>query len=276
MAADILSLLDGVRRSGDGFIAKCPAHDDRKPSLSVTFRDNRALLKCFSGCDTADVVHAMGLEFRDLFTEPGKAPRRHAKGRADFNATWNAADPCEIHPYLSAKRVRSYGLRQDSEGLLLVPMRDIDGEIWGLQRIWRNGDKKHMRGSKVRGHFFQIGELGAYGKQSTHLIICEGYATGATVYEALGWMTIVAFDAGNLEPVAGNLRRVYPNERFVFAADNDRHTSGNPGVTRATAAAKSTSGIAVWPSFRSGDNGSDWNDAERLYGMEVVEMLYGY
>ena len=63
-AADLLlSRLDGVRRTGSGrWIARCPAHDDRRPSLSVReLDDGRTLLHCFSGCSPDAVLDAIGL-----------------------------------------------------------------------------------------------------------------------------------------------------------------------------------------------------------------------
>ena len=71
----ILSCLDKVRRTGSGnWIACCPAHDDRSPSLSICETEiGSVLLHCFAGCPTADVVAAVGLEMSDLFPprEPG-------------------------------------------------------------------------------------------------------------------------------------------------------------------------------------------------------------
>jgi len=68
----LLSRLDKVRRTGAGrWIARCPAHDDKSPSLSVReLDDGRALLHCFAGCAAADVLAAVGLELSDLFPEP--------------------------------------------------------------------------------------------------------------------------------------------------------------------------------------------------------------
>ena len=64
----VLDLLDGVRPGADGYTALCPAHDDTNPSLSVSERDDgKVLIKCFAGCDTQEVVEALGLEMRDLF-----------------------------------------------------------------------------------------------------------------------------------------------------------------------------------------------------------------
>jgi putative DNA primase/helicase len=59
----LLSQLDGVRPAGDGWTARCPAHDDRNPSLSITVADSgKILLHCHAGCETADVIHAAGFE----------------------------------------------------------------------------------------------------------------------------------------------------------------------------------------------------------------------
>ena len=79
---ELLSRLDGVRQVGPGkWVARCPAHPDRRPSLSIAEgKDGRILLHCFAGCRTADVLQALGLTFRDLFPEgapqtPGVSPK---------------------------------------------------------------------------------------------------------------------------------------------------------------------------------------------------------
>jgi DNA primase len=66
----VLDRLDGVRRNGEGrYMTRCPAHDDRRPSLSVRDAETRVLLHCFAGCETEDVLAALGLGWRDLFEE---------------------------------------------------------------------------------------------------------------------------------------------------------------------------------------------------------------
>jgi len=67
--AALLSRLDRVRNTGPGqWLARCPAHDDGSPSLSIRETgDATVLVKCFAGCGAADVVAAVGLELRDLF-----------------------------------------------------------------------------------------------------------------------------------------------------------------------------------------------------------------
>ncbi|GGD58643.1 hypothetical protein [Pseudoxanthomonas indica] len=64
----VVNGLDGVRRNGPGWMAKCPSHPDRKPSLSVTEADDgRVLLKCFAECSALDIVQSLGLTLADLF-----------------------------------------------------------------------------------------------------------------------------------------------------------------------------------------------------------------
>jgi hypothetical protein len=65
----VLDRLEEIAARGPGnFIARCPAHDDRRPSLSVRILDDgRTLVHCWAGCAAADIVHAVGLELSDLF-----------------------------------------------------------------------------------------------------------------------------------------------------------------------------------------------------------------
>lgn len=67
----ILDRLEGIRQAGDGrWMAKCPAHEDRSPSLSIReTSDGTVLIRCFAGCGAADVVAAVGLALADLFPE---------------------------------------------------------------------------------------------------------------------------------------------------------------------------------------------------------------
>jgi len=71
MSSEILERLDGVHDNGGGnYMACCPAHDDRSPSLSIKqCDDERILLHCFAGCDVEDVCSALGLTLADLMPE---------------------------------------------------------------------------------------------------------------------------------------------------------------------------------------------------------------
>lgn len=79
MSAQILlDRLEGVRRTtSDRWMARCPAHDDRRPSLSIReSSDGTILLRCFAGCEAADIVSALELRLSDLFPEGSSKPQR--------------------------------------------------------------------------------------------------------------------------------------------------------------------------------------------------------
>lgn len=95
-AATLLDRLDGVRQSGPGrWLARCPAHQDRSPSLSVReLDDGRVLLHDFGGCDTEAVLDALGLELQVLFPERLPAARQGA-GYAPTHSRISARDVLE-------------------------------------------------------------------------------------------------------------------------------------------------------------------------------------
>lgn len=111
-AARLLETLDGVRRSGSGWQARCPAHDDQVASLAIRVADDgRTLLHCHAGCATEDVVAAVGLTLSDLFT--GDAPPQHeaphARPRLVASYDYRAADGTLLY---QACRYAPKGFRQ--------------------------------------------------------------------------------------------------------------------------------------------------------------------
>ena len=204
--------------------------------------------------------------------------RRKLRAEGKARSLWKGASPCISHPYLERKKVRSFGLRctfwekrvQDLDGewgsvrienVLLVPLRDQDGAIKNLQAIFPQKhqelgrDKDFLAGGKKKGLFFTIGE----GTET--VLIAEGYATAATVHEATGYHTFVAFDAGNLYPVAQLVRSKCSKHRIVLCADNDQFTENNPGLSKAKKAAVSIGGAVAVPEFSDiSEKPTDFND----------------
>jgi hypothetical protein len=81
-AAKVLDRLELVRQTGSGrWIARCPAHPDKSPSLSVREVGDRTLIHCFAQCEVGDVLGALGLELRDLFDHPSEhgKPASHSR-----------------------------------------------------------------------------------------------------------------------------------------------------------------------------------------------------
>jgi putative DNA primase/helicase len=188
----------------------------------------------------------------------------------EVDAIWTTATPIQAHPYLAEKGVASYGLRQDALGRLLVPVQDTDGKLWSFQRIGPDGFKQFYEGSRVEGGHYVVGDLA----QEKPVLIAEGYATAATLHELAGMPAIVAFNAGNLMPVAQTYRQIYPDRGIYIAGDNDhrREAEGKPNVGREKAkeAAAAIGGFTLLPSFPADDLGSDWNDVARHQGTETA------
>ena len=170
--------------------------------------------------------------------------RRRNEARERAAAIWQSATPApDDHPYLVGKGIRVHGLRVH-DGALVIPMRDGE-ELHSLQFIGPNGDKRFLAGGRVSGCYFPIG------KPERALCIAEGYATGASINEATGYAVAVAFNAGNLLPVARALRAKFPDVRLVVCADDDAGTPGNPGMTKAREAAQTVGAFLAVPDFGS-------------------------
>jgi len=163
---------------------------------------------------------------------------KQAEAASKAAAIWQAAQPApDNHPYLVRKGIKVHGLREHNGGLV-VPMRD-DGELHSLQFIGTDGNKRFLSGGRVTGCYYSIGTT----KGAAALCIAQGYATAATIHEATGYPVAVAFNAGNLESVARALRANFPDLVLILCADDDAATEGNPGLTKATAAARAVGSL---------------------------------
>lgn len=197
------------------------------------------------------------LEAQRQAADKERAERRQAREKARW--MWGQAKEGQ-HPYLDRKGICSNGSRVLGE-LLLVPMLDWDGQIHSVQTITQEGEKRFLKGGKLGGcfHWVRIGQ-----QTGPILYVCEGFATASTVHAVTGGKpVVVAFCASNLLPVGRVLRENLPRVAIVFCADNDTKTSGNPGVTAATAAALAVNGRIVVPSV---DGGTDFNDVANALG----------
>lgn len=167
----------------------------------------------------------------------------HAQARERAARLWRAARPAtDAHPYLQRKAVRAYGLKQLRDALL-VPARSADGQLHTLQFISTDGGKRFLTGGRIGGCYCAIGQPAGV------LLICEGYATAASLHEATGVATAAAFSAGNLARVALALRGKFPKAKIVICGDDDAMTPGNPGRAAAMAAARAVGGAWALPRF---------------------------
>lgn len=195
---------------------------------------------------------------------------RHSEAAKRAQTIWGqAATAPDDHPYLQKKQVHPHGLRVDAENRLLIPVM-LDGTLSSLQFIDANGGKQFLHGGAVKSGSFTLGAL----SDTDTLLICEGFATGASLYEAAGLPVIVAFNAGNLVPVARALRETYASRTLIVCADDDAATEGNPGLAKATEAAGAAAGRLIVPDFGTDrpEGVTDFNDLANLRGLDAVRV----
>ena len=93
----LLHRLEGVRAAGDGrWYARCPAHDDKSPSLSVRDTGEKVLINCFTGCEPDDVLAAVGLTWRDLHADRWDAERFAQRPNKVLRRRMADLDPLDV------------------------------------------------------------------------------------------------------------------------------------------------------------------------------------
>lgn len=170
--------------------------------------------------------------------------QRHAAKRA--KEIWEHAPSANPnHAYFRNKDISPFNARQRGDSIIL-PIIDCQNEIWSLQFIHPDGTKLLLSGGAKRArHILVNGSL-----NTSQILICEGFATGASL--AIDHPTacvIAAIDAGNLEPVATSIRRVKRDSEIIICADDDRQTPGNPGLTKGRCAAIAAGALLASPQW---------------------------
>lgn len=211
-------------------------------------------------CAKADhtLTHAERIQFKQRMEKARKqreiqeaTNRQEARNKALF--IWKSSYPApDNHPYLVKKHVSSHGLRE-SKGKLIIPLRDSQGNLHSLQFIDADGNKRFLSGGRKKGCYFAIGN--PTDTPINTLCICEGYATAASIHEVTGSPVAVAFDAGNLESVALDLRAKFPDIEITLCADNDADSPINVGLNKAREAAMAVGALLAVPPITG-----DFND----------------
>lgn len=140
---------------------------------------------------------------------------------------------------------RDFSFLHIKRGSLAIPLIDINKQLWNIQIINNTGTKLFLKHGRKSGLFHFIGKASS----CNILAVCEGYATGASIHMATSWPCVVALDVNNIMPVALALKEKLPDKTFLFCADDDANTRGNPGVTKAHEAAAAVSGLVAVPDF---------------------------
>lgn len=187
----------------------------------------------------------------------------HAASQA--NKLWGEAINAG-HDYLTRKQIQLVGARVHGD-MLLVPMKHSAKQLVGLQRIWPDGTKRFIKGTPLTGAYCTLGTPSRDGT----VVICEGYATGVSIHMATGWCVVVAFNAGNLKPVADKIHAALPSATMIIAADDDAFTEGNPGLTAANTCGHRVV-LPVWSGERG--QGTDFNDLHVAEGLQAVRDCF--
>lgn len=193
-----------------------------------------------------------------------------AEAKTKAAAIWQKATPAPGgHAYLMKKGIKASGAKLHSDGRLVIPCRDGDA-VHSLQFIGQDSSKQFLPGGRVKGCYFSMGDP----KGAAALCIAEGFATGATIHEATGYPVAVAFNAGNVGAVAKAMRDKFPGLPLILCADDDIQTEGNPGLTKATEAARAVGGVLAIPDFGSDRpvGATDFNDMAATCGTEAVRQ----
>ncbi|WP_107825140.1 LPD7 domain-containing protein [Neisseria sicca] len=220
--------------------------------------------------------------------------QQRVKGTAQ--KIWNSSRPASLsHPYLASKGITNpdaiAGLRQnkykDNDNLIIPVL--YENEIVNLQSINQDGGKRFLAGGQVQGAYAFIGK--ADDVEKVGVVMAEGYATAASIYEATGKPVIIAFDAGNMVAVAERLAQKLPqNVPVVIAVDNDASQTGIKKARQA-AALLGDRATAIQPEFSMtqiqqyqkgkgvDEKGrpplpSDFNDLHKLAGLEAVRQSF--
>lgn len=185
--------------------------------------------------------------------------------------------------YLDRKQIVGFKVRYAPRtGAFLVPMCNVRDQIVGLQVIYpaaredTGRDKEYWPyGMSKEGAFHLIGPHPEPGEP---VLVCEGYATGASLYMATSLTVAIAFDAGNLLPVSKAMRERFPGCPLIICRDDDWKTkrpngdAWNPGEEKAANAALVVGGQVVAPVFSS-EREIKWTDFNDLHVAEGLEAV---
>lgn len=203
----------------------------------------------------------------------------HEKVALELPRVWEELIPAGTHPYLTRKGVRLHGARLSCFSgtqvisQIVVPMRlGPMGKLENLHYIDETGAKALHPGAQTNAVHFWIG-----GHKPEKIIVCEGYATGASIYEALDepkdLAVLCAMSGGNLMSVVQYVLKAFPKVALTVAADNDHEKKENAGILYATKAVSLAPHIKlVSPATEPGV--SDFNDVLLLKGKEAVAPYF--
>lgn len=277
--AEVIGQVVALKKRGAEYVGCCPFHAEKTPSFHVV--PAKEFFHCF-GCgvhgDVIDFIsknkgiepaQAVSLLTGDnplKLSEEDRAERKRLLAERDAQQLkerriaieraarrWGNAEPCDEHPYLARKGVEANTCRIEGDRLLL-PVFDADGEIMSVQTIDADGGKLFQTGAPTKSGRMNIGlHMG-------RTIVCEGYATGASINEAVADQVCVTFSKSNMAVVARELSA--QGTPIVLAADSN-------AADEMTRLAKELDCPVVVP-----DAPKDFNDQASELGIDSVAATF--
>ena len=188
-----------------------------------------------------------------------------ARKKAEWIAIYENAKVATEHSYCTKKGVQAQHegsplpLKITNDGILLIPSVGADGKIVGAQRIYPAPEHRKLTTPGGGGGHHVIGQIDAEGT----VYIAEGFATAASIYEAIGIACIVSFGTSNMHRAARDARKLYGVKRFVFCADNDESKTGLKAAMKA--ASENPGSLIAIPNVLG-----DFNDLALAQGLDAV------
>jgi putative DNA primase/helicase len=220
---------------------------DWAAGMQVTWKAGGSYPKLTSAERTAFALEKLKQDFERKSEQA--AIRKAAAQKANYIWSKSPVAPSD-HSYLLRKCIKPHGARLGCGNTLVIPVIN-GGALVSLQHINEDGSKRFLTGGKLKGSYSQ---LGSYAATDKPILVCEGWATGASLFEATGHLTYVAFSANNLNAVAVYVASLHPLNEVVICGDNDK---SGVGQSAANEAASTIGGKCVIPEAI----GHDWNDA---------------
>lgn len=220
---ELLPRLSGVRKGWQGYAAKCPAHDDKRQSLSLSEGDGRILVKCFAGCSTETIVGQLGLTWKDLFdreiTMPSVSSLGESMNETHFNGVgWSGVNKSKgkvhaIYPYTDEEgRLLYENVRYHPKGFRQRRF-DVSGQpVWNLEGIRRVP--------------YRLPELIEAAKTGKDIFLSEGEKDADALRE-------LGFTASSFKNWTEDFNQFIQGSHVILCQDHDI-----PGITQANEAAR--------------------------------------
>jgi len=234
---DILSRLKGVKRSGNGWTAFCPCHEDKHRSLSIFIGKDghRIFLKCHAGCLWPDVFASIGLKKNGNFTVPSYyKPEKELEEKPDFESILKRCREDTLTPRLE-KLSKLLGVSIDSLKRLgfkwheahkawAIPMRDGTGKIVGIRLRAEDGKKWAIKGSE--NGLFIPSDLSGEGP----ICFCEGPTDNLALLD-LGYPVIGRANCNSgISFITMYLRQFPKREVIIFSNRDEKKIQKNGGI----------------------------------------------